>query len=160
MSQNQTLYSDAYAKVLDLAMRYAAGAKDRVIRLKHLLAAFLDTDGKVFREILGRGRLARPEYLSFKPSEPAEEMYVSSQVDRILSLYGGRMDEVVDTLGPVLEIGLPHLAAALLVKPCGPVLDLLQLNAIKPDGSAYVDAVIALLGLPFVGRAVPYLFLV
>jgi len=143
MSQNQTLHSDAYVKVLDLAMRYAAGAKDHVIRLKHLLAAFLDTDGKVFREILGRGRLARPEYLSFKPSEPAGEMYVSSQVDRILSLYGGRMDEVVDTLGPVLEIGLPHLAAALLVKPCGPVLDLLQLNAIKPDGSAYVDAVIA-----------------
>ena len=57
MSQKQPLYSETYSKVLALATRYASGASDGVLRLKHLLAAFLDTDDKVFREILGVKRL-------------------------------------------------------------------------------------------------------
>ncbi|MBQ3288715.1 MAG: AAA family ATPase [Kiritimatiellae bacterium] len=141
MSQEQPLYSAAYAKVIDLATRYATGTSDRVIRLKHLLAAFLDTDADIFREILGVKRLVRPENLSFAPGDQDGDTYLSSQVNRILSLHGGRMDEVTDSLGPVAELGLPHLAAAMLIKPRGPVLELLQLNAIVPSNAAYVDAV-------------------
>ena len=143
MSQNQPLYSDAYKKVIDLAKRYASGTSDRVIRLKHLFAAFLDIDGNALREILGAKRLIRPKNLSFEPKDKTGEVLISSQVNRILSLHGGRMDEVVDAIGPVVELGLPHLAAAMLIKPRGPILELLQLNAIVPDNAAFVEDVMA-----------------
>ncbi len=143
MNKDKPLYSSAYAKVLDLATRYASGANDHVIRLKHLLAAFLDTNGDFFRNILGVERLVRPENLSFSPSQPAEETFISSQVNRILSMHGGRMNEVANALGPVAELGLPHLAAAMLTKPRGPVLELLELNAIVTEDAAFTDAVMA-----------------
>ena len=143
MSQEQPLYSEAYSKVINLATCYASGTSDHVVRLKHLLAAFLDKAGNVFREILGVKHLVRPVNLSFKSKEQDGESYLSSQVNRILSMHGGRMDEVADSLGPVAEIGLPHLAAAMLIKPCGPVLDLLQLNAIVSNNAAFMDAVMA-----------------
>ncbi len=143
MSQGQTPYSDAYTGVLSLATRYASGTDDNVLRLKHLLAAFLDTDGDMMRDILGVKRLIRPENLSFESKDQTGEVLLSSQVNRILSLHGGRMDEVVDSIGPVVELGLPHLAAAMLIKPRGPVLELLQLNAIYPDNAAFVEDVIA-----------------
>lgn len=143
MSQEQPLYSEAYSKTIALATRYASGTSDKVLRLKHLLAAFLDTDAKVFREILGVKRLVRPENLSFEPKDGDGETLLASQVNRILSLHGGRMDEVADSLGPVVELGLPHLAAAMLVKPRGPVLELLQLNAIVSNNTAYADDIMA-----------------
>ena len=143
MCEVQPLYSEAYSKILALATRYAAGTDDNVLRLKHLLAAFLDTDADIFREILGVKQLMRPENLLFEPREQDGEIFLSSQVNRILSLHGGRMDDVSDALGPVIELGLPHLAAAMLIKPRGPVLELLQLNAIVPDNASYVDAVMA-----------------
>ncbi len=143
MSQEQPLYSEAYSQTLALATRYAAGADDNVLRLKHLLAAFLDTDGNIFREILGVKHLIRPENLSFEPKKPDGEILLSSQVNRILSLYGGRMDEVAASLGTVIKLGLPHLAAAMLIKPRGPVLELLQLNAIVPNDAAFVEDVMA-----------------
>ena len=143
MSQEQPLYSEAYSKTLALATRYASGTDDNVLRLKHLLAAFLDTDGDLMREILGVKRLIRPENLSFESKEKTGEVLLSSQVNRILSLHGGRMDEVADIIGPVVELGLPHLAAAMLIKPRGPVLELLQLNAIFPANDAFIEDVIA-----------------
>ena len=141
MNQVQPLYSDAYRKVIALAARYASGTDDNVLRLKHLLAAFLDTNGDVMRDILGVNSLIRPENLSFKSNDQAGEVLLSSQVNRILSLHGGRMDAVADSIGPVVELGLPHLAAAMLVKPRGPVLELLQLNAINPSNAAFVEDV-------------------
>ena len=143
MSQEQPLYSDSYKKILDLAARYAAGASDHVIRVKHLLAAFLDTDADTFREILGVERLIRPENLSFEAIDVDSDgvIYHSSQVSRILSLHGGRMGEMMDAFGSARKLGIPQLAAAMLIKPCGPVLDLLQLNAIMSSGTAYSDAV-------------------
>ena len=143
MSQEQPLYSDAYTKVINLAMRYAAGTSDRIIRLKHLLAAFLDANSETMREILGVKSLIRPASLSFKSKDQTGEVLLSSQVNRVLSLHGGRMDEVADAIGPVSELGLPHLAAAMLIKPRGPVLEFLQLNAIVPDNAAFVEDVMA-----------------
>ena len=143
MCEVQPLYSEAYSRILALATRYASGAADNILRLKHLLAAFLDTDSNVLREILGVKRLIRPENLSFESKDQTGEVLLSSQVNRILSLHGGRMDEVTDALGPVIELGLPHLAAAMLIKPRGPVLELLQLNAIVPDNAAFVEDVMA-----------------
>ena len=143
MCEVQPLYSKAYSQTLALATRYASGTDDNVLRLKHLLAAFLDTDGNVLREILGVKRLIRPENLSFESRDPTGDVLLSSQVNRILSLHGGRMDEATDALGPVIELGLPHLAAALLIKPRGPVLELLQLNAIVPDEASFVEDVMA-----------------
>lgn len=143
MSQEQPLYSKAYLQTLALATRYASGTNDNVLRLKHLLAAFLDTAGDMMREILGVKRLIRPENLSFESKEKPGEVLLSSQVNRILSLHGGRMDEVADIIGPVVELGLPHLAAAMLIKPRGPVLELLQLNAIFPANDAFIEDVIA-----------------
>ena len=143
MCEVQPLYSEAYSKILALATRYTSGTSDRVIRLKHLLAAFLDTNGNTFREILGVKRLIRPENLSFESKDQTGEVLLSSQVNRILSLHGGRMDEVADAIGPVIELGLPHLAAAMLIKPRGPVLELLQLNAIVPNEAAFVEDVMA-----------------
>jgi ATP-dependent Zn protease len=143
MCEVQPLYSKAYSQTLALATRYASETDDNVLRLKHLLAAFLDTDGNVLREILGVKRLIRPENLSFESRDPTGDVLLSSQVNRILSLHGGRMDEATDALGPVIELGLPHLAAALLIKPRGPVLELLQLNAIVPDEASFVEDVMA-----------------
>ena len=143
MCQDQPLYSEAYSKTIALAARYASGTDDNVLRLKHLLAAVLDTNGNVFREILGVKRLIRPENLSFEARDQTGEVLLSSQVNRILSLHGGRMDEVADAIGPVVELGLPHLAASMLIKPRGPVLELLQLNAILPDNAAFVEDVMA-----------------
>ena len=143
MHEKQPSFSEPYSKTLVLAMRYASGTGDKVVRLKHLLAAFLDTDGGVFRDILGVKHLIRPENLSFEPENPDGEILLSSQVNRILSLHGGRMEKVLDSLGPVIELGLPHLAAAILTKPRGPVLELLHLNAIDPDRTSYIDGVMA-----------------
>ena len=141
MCEVQPLYSEAYSEILALATRYASGTDDKVLRLKHLLAAFLDMDGNVLRDILGVKRLIRPENLSFESKDRTGEVLLSSQVNRILSLHGGRMEEVTNAIGPVVELGLPHLAAAMLIKPRGPVLELLQLNAIVPDNAAFVEDV-------------------
>ena len=143
MNQEQPSYSESYSQILALATRYASGTDDNVLRLKHLLAAFLNTDGDMMRDILGVERLIRPENLSFEPREQTGDVLLSSQVNRILSLHGGRMDEVVDIFGHADELGLPHLAAAMLIKPRGPVLELLQLNAINPDDAAFIEDVIA-----------------
>lgn len=143
MSEEQPLYSESYSKILALAAHYASGADDKVLRLKHLLAAFLDTDSDILREILGIKCLIRPENLSFESNDQAGEVLLSSQINRILSLHGGRMDEVTESIGPVIELGLPHLAAAMLIKPRGPVLELLQLNGIVPDNAAFVEDVMA-----------------
>ena len=143
MCEVQPLYSEAYSKILSIATLYASGTDDKVLRLKHLLAAFLDMDGKVLRDILGVKRLIRPENLSFESKDLTGEVLLSSQVNRILSLHGGRMDEVANAIGPVIELGLPHLAAAMLIKPRGPVLELLQLNGIVPDNAAFVEDVMA-----------------
>lgn len=143
MSQQQPFYSEAYTNVINLATRYAAETGDKTLLLKHLLAAFLDTDEETFRKILGVNHLIRPENLSFQAGDKTGEVRLSSQVNRILSLHGGRMDEVGDCLGPLIELGLPHLAAAMLINPRGPVLELLQLNAIMPKYSDYDDSVIS-----------------
>lgn len=143
MCEVQQLYSEAYSKILSIATLYASGTDDKVLRLKHLLAAFLDMDGNVLRNILGVKRLIRPENLSFESKDLTGEVLLSSQVNRILSLHGGRMDEVANAIGPVIELGLPHLAAAMLIKPRGPVLELLQLNGIVPDNAAFVEDVMA-----------------
>lgn len=143
MSQQQPFYSEAYTNVINLATRYAAETGDKTLLLKHLLAAFLDTDEETFRKILGVNHLIRPENLSFQAGDTTGEVRLSSQVNRILSLHGGRMDEIGDCLGPLIELGLPHLAAAMLINPRGPVLELLQLNAIMPKYSDYDDSVIS-----------------
>ena len=143
MCEVQPLYSNAYSQTLALATRYASGTDDNVLRLKHLLAAFLDTGSDVLLDILGVKRFIRPENLSFEAKDHTGEVLLSSQVNRILSLHGGRMEEVTDTIGPVIELGLPHLAAAMLIKPRGPVLELLQLNAIVPNNAAFVEDVMA-----------------
>ena len=143
MCEVQPLYSEAYSRILALATRYASGTNDNLLRLKHLLAAFLDTESDTFRKILGVKRLMRPENLSFEPYDMTGAVLISSQVNRILSMHGGRMDEVTDALGPVIELGIPHLAAAMLIKPRGPVLELLQLNAIDPNDAAFVEDVMA-----------------
>lgn len=143
MCEVQPLYSETYSKILSIATLYASGTDDKVLRLKHLLAAFLDMDGNVLRDILGVKRLIRPENLLFESKDLTGEVLLSSQVNRILSLHGGRMDEVANAIGPVIELGLPHLAAAMLIKPRGPVLELLQLNGIVPDNAAFVEDVMA-----------------
>lgn len=143
MNKDQPFYSVAYSQTIALAARYASGTDDNVLRLKHLLAAFLDTHGNVMRDILGIKRIIRPKNLSFESKDQTGEVLLSSQVNRILSLHGGRMDEVADSIGPVVELGLPHLAAAMLIKPRGPVLELLQLNAIVPSDAAFVEDVMA-----------------
>jgi len=143
MSNEHPTYSEAYSQILARATRYASGTDDKVLRLKHLLGAFLDTNGDIMREILGVERLIRPENLSFESNDQTGEVLLSSQVNRILSLHGGRMDEVTDAIGPVIELGLPHLAAAMLSKPRGPVLELLQLNGIDPNNAAFVEDVMA-----------------
>lgn len=141
MNQERPQYSEAYTRILTLATRYAAGTDDKVLRLKHLLAAFLDTAPDLMREVLGVKRLIRPENLSFETKGQAEEVLLSSQVNRILSLHGGRMSEVAAAIGSISELGLPHLATAMLIKPRGPVLEFLQLNAIVPNHAAFIEDV-------------------
>ena len=115
MSQQQPFYSEAYTNVINLATRYAAETGDKTLLLKHLLAAFLDTDEETFRKILGVNHLIRPENLSFQAGDTTGEVRLSSQVNRILSLHGGRMDEIGDCLGPLIELGLPiHVADGLI----------------------------------------------
>ena len=143
MSQIQVQYSDGYTKVINLAKRYAAGTSDRIMRVKHLLGALLDAGADVFREVLGVTNLARPAYLSFKLKDKDGETVISSQVSRILSRHGGGMDEVSSALGIDPEIGLAHLAAAMLTKPCGPVRELLDMNAISSDSTTYRDAIMS-----------------
>ncbi len=143
MSHEQPVYSTPYSQILALATRYASGTEDKILRLKHLLAAFLDTDSDILRKLLGVKRLMRPANLLFEATEQTGDVLLSSQVNRILSLHGGRMDEVANAIGPVVELGLPHLAAAMLIKPRGPVLELLQLNAIDPNNAAFVEDVMA-----------------
>ena len=128
---------------MEFAKRYASSAEDHVLRLKHLLAALLDVDATILRKLLARDNLVRPENLDFEQVTPPEEIVISSQVNRILSLHGGRMENVAKALGAGTEIGLPHLAAAMVVKPRGIVLEMLQLNTFAANDSAYTDAVMA-----------------
>lgn len=143
MDTGRYTYSSDYKAVIELAQRFASATGDHVVRLGHLLAAYLSVDKTTFCNMLGVKKMLRPGYLSFTPAKTSGGTIISSQVCRILSLYGGRMDSVVKTLQSGFEIGMAHLAAAMLVKPCGPVLDLLQLNAINSHDSAYEDAIMA-----------------
>mgnify|MGYP003290893698 FL=1 len=143
-NNRQLKFSDGFRKVIELAKSYAFSADDNVVRLKHILAAFLSLYKSVWTELLGIGNLVMPEKLRFEPKEPGPEdtIYFSSQVNRILSLHGGRLDEISHALGGGNTIGLTELAAAMIVKPRGPVLELLHLNALSPDDAAFADSVI------------------
>ena len=143
MKDTKPKYTKGFKKVLDLAKLYADGETDHVLRLKHLLAAFLEIDKSVWLGLLDVERLVVPEKLKFEPGfNMGEQIFFSSQVNRILSLHGGRMDQVSRALGGgISRIGLTELAAAMIIKPRGPVLDLLQMNAFDVSDTKFVDAV-------------------
>ena len=140
MEDCQPKYALKFKKVLDLAKSYGAGAEDHVVRLKHLLAAFLEIATPVWQELLDVERLLVPEKLRFEPGFTSNDrIFLSSQMNRILSLHGGRMDEVSRALGRISRVGLTELAAAMIIKPRGPVLDLLQMNGIDVSDAKFMD---------------------
>lgn len=142
MNLKQPTFTGGFKKVMDLAKRYADGEDDHVVRLKHLLAAFLKLEMPIWKELLGIDRLVLPEKLKFDPGfVDNSNIFFSSQVNRILSLHGGRMDEVSRTLGGLSQIGLTELAAAMIIKPRGAVLNLLQMNAIDVSDTSLIDSI-------------------
>ena len=143
MNVTQIKFSDSFQNVINTAKSYALSADDNVVRLKHVLAAFLSLYKQVWSELLDVKTLVLPEKLKFNSEDAVSDttIYFSSQVNRILSLHGGRLDEVSQALGSDNMIGLTELAVAMIVKPKGPVLELLQLNAIATGDTNFVDAI-------------------
>ena len=132
-SITQPPYSPAYCKVIDCALTRAAAEKDRIVRVRHILAALAQLHPDVIRQILGKSNLA---FVKVPPQPDSVETEIngvtfSSESDRILSVHGGIMSEVVKPLGNPVTIDVIHLAAALFLHPTGPVQEFLNFNAIS-----------------------------
>lgn len=142
--KNRTFtFSGDYDRTLSLAENFAALTEERILCQDHLLAALLKTNPELMMHILSLSTLAVPARLKLKRCETSSTsscVTLSSQVSRLLSLHGGRMDEVLKALGITKgEIGLVHLTLALLVKPRGPMLEFLELNRIDPTRHGFFD---------------------
>lgn len=136
-------FTDEFKEVTELANRYASAEDNSVVCLRHLLAAFLTLHLSVWLDLLGRERLVLPEGTKLGDISDGHNQTVllSSQVNRILSLHGGRMDEVAQALGGLKRIGITELAAAMIIEPRGPVLNLLQINNIDVNDSRFIKTV-------------------
>ncbi len=135
-------YSPEYNQVIESAIARASSENDNVVRVRHILETMCSLHPDAIHHILGKETLAFPELHDPPPPTPAgKSITFSSEVDRVLSMYGGSMSELVDPLEDQVTIGPVHIAAALFLHPKGPVLDFLNVNGISENGQGYDSAI-------------------
>ncbi len=143
MKRTAAKYSSDYRSVLNLAKSYAALTKDNILRYKHILAALLKLKPEIVTHLLGLDTLIVPNQLAFKSGKTDNTIAMSSQVSELLSLHGGHIHQVLKSLGESpFEIGLIHLACAMLLHPHSPMLELLKLNLVDIDSGHYEEEVL------------------
>ena len=135
-------YSPEYNQVIDSAIARAQSENDTVVRAQHLLETMCSLHPRTISRILGKEPLAFPKlYDPPPPKPPAKSITFSSEVDRVLSLYGGSMGDLIDQLGATVSIDATYIAAALFLHPKGPVLDFLNVNGISEKAQGYDAAI-------------------
>ena len=139
-------YSSEYSQVIESAIARAQFQKDTIVRIRHLLEATCALHPNAIRHILGRETLAFPKlYDPPPPTAPVKSITFSSEVDRVLSLYGGSLGELVDQFGAPVPIDAMFIAAALFLHPRGPALDFLNVNGLSEKAQGYDAAIRAAL---------------
>ena len=143
-------FAPSYLLVWEKAQAYGAREPDRLVRLRHLLLAFIEVDVHALKTVLARRTLTLSSFeLVPVPQETEEDqpsgtcIRVSNLVNKVLSLNGGNMEKVVRSFRVPTAITSVHLAAALVLEPAGPVGELLTLNGISPTAPTYGKNVLA-----------------
>ena len=139
----QPPYSQAYRAILDGAFARADSESDRIVRVRHIFAALAQLRPDVIRRILGKKNLVfMDDLLPPGPAGDGEHVATfSSESDRILSLHGGVMSEVIAPLCAPVTIDALHLAAALFLHPTGPIQEFLNLNALSSEAPGYESGI-------------------
>lgn len=130
--------SKQYTTLLHKAACLARQSGASLLERKHLFWAMREMSPKIFQRLLGGRKCLYVEGLPVAEGKDIEnegkEIAFSSEAYRVLSLHGGVLGDVMETVGES-SVGIPHVAAALLLDPDpqGPVLDLFRLNGIEPS---------------------------
>lgn len=137
---NAYSYSDDYRVILERARAHAASQGASMLMQSHLWQAVLDLHLPMVEAILGRPNLIRPHYDEIdiaKASAAKEKLCFSSEVDRVLSLFGGYLDRITANLAKPVRIDAMHVCAALLLKPRDGVQNFLDLNGFNSRGKTW-----------------------
>lgn len=131
-------FSREYNKVLTLAYSYAAKGEKHILLVEHLLAALIAVSPDALSHLLGLTSLLIPDRLRMRRGREVISITLSSEANRILSLYGGEMEAALKDLGELpTELSPIHLALALIRHPRGPVLEFITLNSVDIDPSMF-----------------------
>ena len=130
-------YSEEYGKVMENAFARGAADKSNMVRVKHLIAALCELCPNEVKKVLGKDMLAIPKTSAVSAHTQKPPPTFSSEVNRILSVHGGVMEEVVKPLGKPVTIDALHLAAAVFLHPTGPALEFLNMNALSSSDKNY-----------------------
>ena len=143
-AQKEHTFSDEYRAVIKTAKQYAASTENKLVTVDMLYHAYLNFARDIKIGDIPVLELAMTDHCEdYKPSDCIVDIKLSSQVNRILSLYGGDLGRVVDHLGHPTEISLIHLGAAIFLRPRGPLKEMLNMNGINCSTSAYADKILA-----------------
>ena len=141
---NKPRFSMRYTALLNRAAAIAKHEAADLIERRHLLTALYVMAPKLLNRLVGRDQLyfvgeLPLEEVSSRP-EPCK-MAFSREAYRVLSLYGGVLGKIVESIDATL-IDLHHVGAALLMDetPDSPVLELLGANGISINKTAVMNA--------------------
>ena len=143
-------FAPSYLLVWEKAQAYGAREPDRLIRLRHLLLAFIEVDVHALKTVLARRTFTLSSFeLVPVPQETEEDqpsescIRVSNLVNKVLSLNGGNMEKVVRSFRVQTAMTSLHLAAALVLDPVGPIQEFLTLNAVSTSAPTYEKGIFA-----------------
>ncbi len=118
-------YDDSYGVVMNEAISLAS-LSEGLITTELLLQAVLTTYPECFTDILGGMCVAPKLKFNFFPNK--EGVRMSAETHRLLSPYGGVIEELCDMCGSRSRVGAFHIAAALLYFPTPPVREALTMS--------------------------------
>lgn len=133
-------FSASYRKIIDTAKEFAAATDRKLLTADMLLRAYLENT----QEITACGIPVAQLALSNRPrghvrNGDVSGVTFSSEVNRILSLYGGNLGIVLNHLGHFTEVTDVHLGAAIFLNPAGPLKDILNMNGVDSNSTAYAQ---------------------
>jgi cell division protease FtsH len=129
-------FTKHYTALLRTAAAIAKHEGIEVIERRHLFGAIYKMSPKMFNRLLNRKDLIYPQIFPFDDIEDtfSGKLSFSENAYRVLTLHGGYLGEVVESVG-ICPIDIQHIAAALLfdTDEQGPGKELLYANGIDPS---------------------------
>lgn len=131
MKPNNPVFNDSYRALIEQAADTARRTDAITLRVCDLFAAAAERHLRYFRRLTGKKKLIFPRRPETQEPPQDDPLVYTAEVDRILSLYGGVLSEIIAPLGREITIDAFHVCAALLLKPCAEVTDFLNLNGLN-----------------------------